>query len=58
MLYVVLEKGEFDLSKLMKIISKSNQIPIIKIIYYWVEMLTAVKNIHANGKFTYHSNMY
>lgn len=52
MLYVVMEKGEIDLSMLIKKISKTNQIPVITIIYYWVEMLRAVKNIHANGKFT------
>jgi hypothetical protein len=47
-----MEKGEIDLSMLIKKISKTNQIPVITIIYYWVEMLRAVKNIHANGKFT------
>jgi len=52
MLYVVMEKGETDFSKLMKNISKTSRIPIITIIYYWVEILRAVKNIHENGKFT------
>lgn len=52
MLYVVMERGETDFSKLMKNISKTNCIPIITIIYYWVEILRAVKNIHKNGKFT------
>ena len=51
MLYVVMERGETDFSKLMKNISKTNRIPIITIIYYWVEILRAVKNIHENGKF-------
>ncbi|XP_021934074.1 serine/threonine-protein kinase MPS1 isoform X2 [Zootermopsis nevadensis] len=49
MLYVVMEKGETDLSRLIKNISKTNQIPIITVLYYWNEMLRAVKNIHANG---------
>jgi len=52
MLYVVMERGETDFSKLMKNISKTSHIPIITIIYYWVEILRAVKNIHENGKFT------
>jgi hypothetical protein len=47
-----MEKGETDLSTLIKKISKTNQIPIVTVIYYWVEMLRAVKNIHANSKFT------
>jgi serine/threonine protein kinase len=50
MLYVVMEKGETDLSRLIKKISKTNQIHIITILYYWVEILRAVKNIHENGK--------
>jgi serine/threonine protein kinase len=50
MVYVVLEKGETDLSRLIKNISKTNQIHIITILYYWVEILRAVKNIHENGK--------
>lgn len=50
MLYVVMEKGETDLSRLIKTISKTNQIHIITILYYWVEILRAVKNIHENGK--------
>jgi hypothetical protein len=47
-----MEKGETDFSRLMKNISKNNHIPIITIIYYWVEILRAVKIIHENGKFT------
>jgi serine/threonine protein kinase len=50
MLYVVMEKGETDLSRLIKKVSKTNQIHIITILYYWVEILRAVKNIHENGK--------
>jgi serine/threonine protein kinase len=52
MLYVVMEKGEIDFSELIKNISKTSRIPIITIIYYWVEILRAVQHIHANGKFT------
>jgi hypothetical protein len=51
-----MEKGETDFSKFMKKISKTKPtkpIPIITVIYYWVEILTAVKNIHENGKFTW-----
>lgn len=50
MLYIVMEKGETDLSRLIKTISKTNQIPIITILYYWIEILRAVKYIHENGK--------
>ncbi|XP_069695862.1 uncharacterized protein Mps1 isoform X2 [Periplaneta americana] len=49
LLYVIMEKGETDLSMLIKDISKTNQIPMTTIVYYWVEMLRAVKNIHAYG---------
>jgi hypothetical protein len=45
-----MEKGETDLSRLIKNISKTSQLHIITIIYYWVEILRAVKNIHENGK--------
>ena len=51
-LYIVMEKGQTDLSQLMKNISQTNPVPISTIIYYWTEILTAVKHIHDNGKVT------
>ncbi|KAJ9601503.1 hypothetical protein L9F63_000342 [Diploptera punctata] len=48
-LYVIMEKGETDLSKLIKNITKTKPMPIITVVYYWVEMLRAVKDIHAKN---------
>lgn len=44
-----MEKGDTDFSKLLKSITKSRQISVAMIIYFWLEMLHAVKYIHSNG---------
>lgn len=49
MVYVVMEKGDTDLSKLIRDISKTKKIPMSMVIHYWTEMLTAVKDIHDRG---------
>lgn len=49
MLYVVMEKGDTDLSQLIRDISKTKKISMSMIIYYWTEMLTAVRDIHEKG---------
>lgn len=50
-LLVVLEKGERDLSKILKELSTNvEHLPMYMLIYYWMEMLYAVKQIHENGK--------
>ncbi|XP_028050394.1 probable serine/threonine-protein kinase mps1 isoform X2 [Monomorium pharaonis] len=49
MVYVVMEMGDTDLSRLLKSMSQEKQISITMILYYWTEMLTAVKHIHDNG---------
>lgn len=50
MLYVVMEMGDTDLSRLLKsICQEKQQISLTMILYYWTEMLTAVKHIHDNG---------
>ncbi|XP_003490891.1 dual specificity protein kinase TTK [Bombus impatiens] len=49
MVYVVMEMGDTDLSRLLKTMSQEKQIPLTMILYYWTEMLTAVKHIHENG---------
>ncbi|KAF6204891.1 hypothetical protein GE061_019055 [Apolygus lucorum] len=49
MLYVVLEKGDIDFSKLIKNISETKQISMPMITYYWTEMLNAVHEIHKRG---------
>ncbi|XP_076673724.1 dual specificity protein kinase monopolar spindle 1 isoform X2 [Andrena cerasifolii] len=49
MVYVVMEMGDTDLSRLLKTISQEKQIPLTMILYYWTEMLTAVKHIHDHG---------
>lgn len=50
MLYVVMEKGDIDFSRLIKDISKIKKIPMSMVIYYWTEMLSAVMDIHDKGK--------
>ncbi|XP_044728629.1 serine/threonine-protein kinase MPS1 [Chrysoperla carnea] len=45
-LYVIMEKGEMDLGQL---IENSKNLHIAMVVYYWIEMLTAVKCIHDNG---------
>uniref|UniRef100_A0A1B6C184 Protein kinase domain-containing protein n=1 Tax=Clastoptera arizonana TaxID=38151 RepID=A0A1B6C184_9HEMI len=49
MLYVVMEKGDTDLSRLIRDINKTAKISMSMIIYYWTEMLTAVRDIHEKG---------
>ncbi|XP_034194254.2 dual specificity protein kinase monopolar spindle 1 [Osmia lignaria lignaria] len=49
MVYVVMEMGDTDLSRLIKSMLQEKQIPLTMILYYWTEMLTAVKHIHDNG---------
>lgn len=50
-LYVILEKGEADLAKILKDLSNANRhLNMHMLIYYWMEMLYAVKQIHENGK--------
>lgn len=51
MVYVVMEMGDTDLSRLLKSMSQEKQIPLMMILYYWTEMLTAVKHIHDNGRY-------
>lgn len=50
MVYVVMEMGDTDLSRLLRSMSQEKQISVTMILYYWTEMLTAVKHIHDNGK--------
>jgi len=50
MVYVLMEMGDTDLSRLLKSMSQEKQISLTMILYYWTEMLTAVKHIHDNGK--------
>lgn len=51
MLYVVMEKGDTDLSKLIRDICKTTKISMSMIIYYWTEMLTVVRDIHNKGNY-------
>ncbi|KAI5736309.1 hypothetical protein M8J76_002014 [Diaphorina citri] len=50
-LYVLMEKGDTDLSKYMRNLNKMTTLPntMIIIIMHWYEMLLAVKEIHAAG---------
>lgn len=47
-LYVVLERGVTDLSKIIKHLA-ARHLPLHKLMYYWMEMLYAVQQIHKNG---------
>ncbi|XP_076626372.1 dual specificity protein kinase monopolar spindle 1 isoform X2 [Colletes latitarsis] len=49
MVFVVMEVGDTDLSRLLKSMTQEKQISFAMILYYWTEMLTAVKHIHDNG---------
>ncbi|XP_029679259.1 probable serine/threonine-protein kinase ndrC [Formica exsecta] len=49
MVFVVMEMGDTDLSRLLKSMSQEKQISLTMILYYWNEMLTAVRHIHDNG---------
>jgi len=46
-LYMVMEKGDTDLSKLIR---STKNMSVHMIMYYWTEMLTTVNEIHAKGK--------
>uniref|UniRef100_A0A1Y1K4J7 Protein kinase domain-containing protein n=1 Tax=Photinus pyralis TaxID=7054 RepID=A0A1Y1K4J7_PHOPY len=49
-LLLVLEKGEPDLSKILRhSINSKTHLPLYRIICYWLEMLYAVREIHSNG---------
>ncbi|XP_022916049.2 dual specificity protein kinase TTK [Onthophagus taurus] len=49
-LYIVMESGDQDLSSILKdLCSNTTHLPIYILIYYWMEMLFAVKQIHENG---------
>lgn len=49
-LIVVLEKGGEDLSTILKqLAKKQTRLPNYMLLFYWMEMLYAVKQIHMNG---------
>ncbi|XP_023022350.2 dual specificity protein kinase monopolar spindle 1 [Leptinotarsa decemlineata] len=49
-LYMVLEKGGDDLSTILKkLASQSAHIPIYMLLFYWMDMLHAVRQIHLHG---------
>lgn len=45
---MVLEKGITDLSKVIKQLT-TKELPLHKLMYYWMEMLYAVQQIHRHG---------
>lgn len=49
LLLMVMEKGETDLSKLIREVNKTSEMSISMIIHYWSEMLKAVEGIHKSG---------
>ena len=49
-LYVVMERGETDLSTLFRTLSKEGTLPPLKIKFYWLEMLETVQDLHQAGK--------
>nr|CAH7729783.1 unnamed protein product [Callosobruchus chinensis] len=49
-LYIVLEKGGDDLAKILKNMqAQHDHLPVYMILFYWMEMLYAVHQIHENG---------
>lgn len=49
-LVVVLEKGGDDLSAILKqLATKQNHLPNHMLLFYWMEMLYSVQQIHKNG---------
>lgn len=49
-LFVVLEKGGKDLAIILReLVNSSTHMPLYMVIYYWMEMLYAVKEIHDRG---------
>lgn len=46
-LYMVMEKGDTDLSKLIR---NTKHMSVHMIMYYWSEMLITVNQIHEKGK--------
>lgn len=51
-LYVVLELGSCDLHEVLKELSINRRhLPLYKLMYYWMEMLHAVQEIHDNGAY-------
>lgn len=51
MVHVVMEMGDTDFRSLLHSMSEKKKLPLTMILYYWTEMLTAVKHIHDNGEF-------
>ncbi|XP_043276203.1 serine/threonine-protein kinase mph1 isoform X2 [Venturia canescens] len=49
MVHVVMEMGDTDLKSFLNEISAQKRPPLTMVLYYWTEMLTAVKHIHDNG---------
>lgn len=47
-LYMVMEKGDTDLSKLIR---GTKHMSVHMIMYYWSEMLTTVNEVHSKGKY-------
>lgn len=50
LLYVVMEKGDYDFKKIIIDINKNEKLDILPIIKYWHQMLTIVYEIHCRGK--------
>lgn len=53
-----MEKGDIDLSKLLRDISKTKNLSMSMIIYYWTEMLKAVKDIHDKGNNIFNNHIF
>lgn len=53
-LYMVMEKGDTDLSKLIR---NTKCMSVYMIMYYWSEMLTTVNEIHSKGNYEYLINI-
>lgn len=44
-----MEKGDTDLSALIRSVNATKKLSVPMIVYYWSEMLAAVKEVHSRG---------
>lgn len=48
-----MEKGDTDLSALIRSVNATRKLSIPMIVYYWTEMLVAVNEVHSRGIHSY-----
>ena len=48
-LFLLLERGEIDLSEIIRNLQNENRFSVAKMRFYWEQMLEAVEECHQNG---------